>query len=622
MSEQWYFGQVEYEPQPHTRVTCIAKAIDGSWKKQDFEQELPPIGKIFAPSLAWSSKGQFIIFTSVTNPKINEKDSHLDRYIISEAHAPTVVIDCRHLSAEQIRYKLVQYGLGSIDGIDSQPNEVIVALSNTECAIVEVKPDSSNGRYVAKTKVVEVRSFNSAIFDGDTFQGQFIEIPDVTVGDFIREITWKLDVDILHDLLDKLKNYDDYLKTTTRKQRDDLVSLLDRSLNIVEQEEWSDTYEWLDSYKQRVTKSLIDPKQVIDTLSNMQPFQQGLELSKQAIINSYRQEIKPIVEKEVREGLADLLVEQEKLTGDIQDKHEELAKQTGLEDDLKQKISNLSQQLVSEIGKLNQTLGDLKELDSEENISLVARFKKALEDKGRLINPINSTSPPWIRDVDRNEVHYIDSSEVLVKLQALKDETAISLVELLTFDIAIRSGDLVILPSISAEILMPKYAGIITGNVIFRETLGPNILNLNDLWVQPNQGIKTGFAKAWSMALANPNQYQLVWLDGLQRTAIDLWLPSLVGVLHGSARPSNLLVMATIDDNFIDLDRLWSQLPNFSTPIVFENQDKHNSAMLRQLLDIKTNSTQLTYQKVSTSSADYSEIFEKGQLWLKELLNR
>ena len=44
--------------------------------------------------------------------------------------------------------------------------------------------------------------------------------------------------------------------------------------------------------------------------------------------------------------------------------------------------------------------------------------------------------------------------------------------------------------------------------------------------------------------------------------------------------------------------------------------------MLRQLLDIKTNSTQLTYQKVSTSSADYSEIFEKGQLWLKELLNR
>lgn len=85
------------------------------------------------------------------------------------------------------------------------------------------------------------------------FKGGY-KIPDVTVGDFIREITWKLDVDILHDLLDKLKNYDDYLKTTTRK-RSQLVDLLDRSLNIVEQEEWSDTYEWLDSYKQRVTKS-------------------------------------------------------------------------------------------------------------------------------------------------------------------------------------------------------------------------------------------------------------------------------------------------------------------------------------------------------------------------------
>lgn len=63
----------------------------------------------------------------------------------------------------------------------------------------------------------------------------------------------------------------------------------------------------------------------------MQPFQQGLELSKQAIINALSSKNKAHCRKRSREGLADLLVEQEKLTGDIQDKHEELAKQTGLE---------------------------------------------------------------------------------------------------------------------------------------------------------------------------------------------------------------------------------------------------------------------------------------------------
>src|SRR5699024_7940900 len=111
------------------------------------------------------------------------------------------------------------FGLGSIDAIDAEPNEVIVALSDTECAIVEVMSHPRNGRYVAKTRDVEVYSFDSTIFDGETFEGQFIEVPDVTVGDFIREITWKLDVDILNDLLDKLKNYDEYLKATTKKQR-------------------------------------------------------------------------------------------------------------------------------------------------------------------------------------------------------------------------------------------------------------------------------------------------------------------------------------------------------------------------------------------------------------------
>ena len=627
MSEQWYFGEVYYTPSPHTRISGIAKTVNDKWKKQTLTSNLAPFGKVFTPNLNGVAEKEFLIFTAKLNPIINKdnnypSDKERDHYIIEEWERPTVVIDCRHMDSEQIRYKLVEFGLGSIDAIDAEPNEVIVALSDTECVIVEVMSHPRNGRYVAKTRNVEVWSFNSALFDGDTFEGQFIKIPDVTVGDFIREITWKLDVDILNDLLAKLRDYDEYLKTTTRKDRADLVSLLDRALNIVEQEDWSDTRKWLEGYKQRVARSLIDPEQVVDTLSNMQPFQQKLEIAQQAASNAYRQKIQPIIEQEIRSELADLLSQQKSLKQNIQEKHEILENKKVVQDELQQNISSLNHQLLAEIGRLNQTLGDIKELDSQENIFLVDRLKQALHDQGKLINPADSTFPPWSRGAGRDDIPYIDNSQFDAKLQAFEEKAAISQSELSLFDRALRSGDLVLLPSISAEILIPKYAEIVTGGVTFRESLGPNILNLDDLWMQPNQGTKTGFARAWSTAVANPNQYHLVWLDGLQRTAIDLWLPSLISVLYSSERPSNLLVMATIDDNFIDQERLWPELSRFSTPLKFDNQVECNKRLLQRLSVVQEKCTQLAYQKVSVASENYSEMLEKGQLWLKELLDK
>ncbi|WP_440824288.1 hypothetical protein [Psychrobacter cryohalolentis] len=627
MSEQWYFGEVDYTPRPHTRISGIAKAVDGKWKKQTLASDLAPVGRVFAPSLYGVAEKQFLIFTVKLNPRINKDSNYLsdkehDHYIIEKSERPTVVIDYRHMSTEEIRYRLVEFGLGSIDAIDAEPNQVIVALSDTECAIVEIMSHPRNGRYVAKTRNVEVYSFNSAIFDGDAFKGQFIKIPDVTVGDFIRAITWKLDVDILNDLLAKLRDYDEYLKTTTKKQRADLVSLLDRALNITKQEDWVDTHEWLEGYKQRVARSLIEPEQVVDTLSNMQPFQQKLEIAQQAASNAYRQKIQPIIEQEIRSELADLSSQQESLKQNIQKKHDILENKKVVQDELQQKISSLNQQLLAEIGHLNQTLGDIKELDSQENISLVDRLKRALHDQGKLIDPADTTFPPWSRGSGRDDIPYIDNSEFDAKLQAFEEKTAISQSELSLFDRALRSGDFVLLPSISAEILIPKYAEIVTGGVTFRESLGPNILNLDDLWMQPNQGTKTGFARAWSTAVANPNQYHLVWLDGLQRTAIDLWLPSLISVLYSSERPSNLLVMATIDDNFIDQERLWPELPRFSTPLKFDNQVEYDKRLLQRLSIAQERCTQLAYQKVSVASENYSEILEKGQLWLKELLDK
>jgi len=69
MSETFYLGHTDYKPKPYTRINCIAKAINGAWKKQSLIDELPAVGKVFAPSLAWVEENQLIAITIQANPK-------------------------------------------------------------------------------------------------------------------------------------------------------------------------------------------------------------------------------------------------------------------------------------------------------------------------------------------------------------------------------------------------------------------------------------------------------------------------------------------------------------------------------------------------------------------------
>ena len=203
MSETFYLGHTDYKPKPYTRINCIAKAINGAWKKQSLIDELPAVGKVFAPSLAWVEENQLIAITIQANPK--QVDDGQDHYIVKDAFSPNIVLDYRSRSMEQIRYTLIESGLTNIS---PHTDEIIVALSDTECLVVKVKPHPSHGRYVTSPGTIDIYSFNKAIFEGDTFNGQFLEIPEDTVGDFVREITWKLDQELLGDVLKKISVHD------------------------------------------------------------------------------------------------------------------------------------------------------------------------------------------------------------------------------------------------------------------------------------------------------------------------------------------------------------------------------------------------------------------------------
>ena len=591
MSETFYLGHTDYKPKPYTRINCIAKAINGAWKKQSLIDELPAVGKVFAPSLAWVEENQLIAITIQANPK--QVDDGQDHYIVKDAFSPNIVLDYRSRSMEQIRYTLIESGLTNIS---PHTDEIIVALSDTECLVVKVKPHPSHGRYVTSPGTIDIYSFNKAIFEGDTFNGQFLEIPEDTVGDFIREITWKLDQELLGDVLKKIKQFDEI--DLSKRDREKIISILHRALEITdENEDWDSINEWIVGYSQRVTLSLGTPELIASTLFGMSSVREELERLKSQDRQKYLNEEKPVIRQKIESELKDLNDNREILNVEIKENEENLRDLKVIVSECQDRISNLKSQLLYEIKQLNQTFGDIQDLDSQDNSQLLERFKKALQDSGKLISPFDSSIPPWSRGNEAENISLINNLEFPTILKEQAKKTGIPTEEMKLLDVSLRSGALTILPQQSAEILIPKYAQVITGGVFFREPLGPNILNLDDLWVQPSLGKSTGFARAWSTALQNPEQYHIIWLDGIQRTAVDLWLPSLVGVLYGSNRPKNLLIVATLANKFLDADRLWRDLPNFSIPIASEIENIRSKSLVQGIYKKDVQLTRLHIQE-------------------------
>jgi hypothetical protein len=103
---------------------------------------------------------------------------------------------------------------------------------------------------------------------------------------------------------------------------------------------------------------------------------------------------------------------------------------------------------------------------------------------------------------------------------------------------------------------------------VVRQVLDPSILSIDDLWRQPGGGGATAFANAWTVAKLDARRFRVVLLDGLQRTPMNLWLPSLIDVIAGPSRPRNLLLFASLSRNALDPARAWRELDSAVTCLV------------------------------------------------------
>jgi hypothetical protein len=128
--------------------------------------------------------------------------------------------------------------------------------------------------------------------------------------------------------------------------------------------------------------------------------------------------------------------------------------------------------------------------------------------------------------------------------------------DLMLIDVAARSGELVFLPERQATGLLGCYVNVISGGDLVHQVLDPSILSADDLWQQPVTSRPTAFGRAWSAASHDPRRFRVVLLEGLHRTPVDLWLPTLLSLLRDIRRPPNLLVFASIGTTIIDKNRV------------------------------------------------------------------
>lgn len=563
MADLFYLGYSDYLPRSHTRLTCVAKSVAGKWQRSgDLTAELPPVGKVFAVSLPWIQLNQPVAITTAQN-RISVTDEDKDRLIVDQATRLRQVVDFRKRGIEAARAALLEEGVVRVAPYSS---ELIMAISDTQCAVVVLSEHPVSGRLVAPSGAIKLFGLNPEIFEGDQFDDQFLEVPRVTVGEFQEEIHWQMDQDLLDTALKRLKKFDE--EGPSRSERERIISLLIRAVALAsENPDWHSLKDWLESYVSRVQSPLNSAEEIATALSKLAPVRDELNLIRERAFETLRNELEPVVRAEIESDLSELYDKWDRVEGELEAEKSKLDETLHEQKDASKTLNELQSQLFAEIGLLNGVLGDASEPESQDFENLVERFKHALGSSGALIQPVNQSLPPWARVNHSIAPQTIVFREFIERLSADTRRIGLGADDLSAMDIALRSGAITILPQAAAEVLVPAYAIAATGGEFVRQPLGPSILSLDDLWNDPVRGVLTAFAHGWNAALKNSERFYLVWLDGLQRTPMDVWLPSLAGVLASQGRPQNLLLVASLDAPLLDRDRVCSNLHKIAIPL-------------------------------------------------------
>ncbi|WP_271589185.1 hypothetical protein [Bradyrhizobium sp. CCBAU 53415] len=673
MSTPLYLGRPAYDPRPYTRIDPVAQADDGCWRVyNNWAKALPTEGRVFAPRLNGFREGDPLIFGVEPNQR---GDSGADRYVVVDPRPVTEVLDFRSVAPEEARRSLVERG---VDSSIPATDNIIAALGDGTCVRMKMERHPTLGRLVAHIDGLETLNsyvFDARLFEGDRIGGRWIAVPGITVGAPVGVLNWCRDSDFLEAVLKRLRKAAPQAESSlTRSQLSQVVTYLSRAgLLPTEGAELNSFHERLQSFAPNLAHNVELIDKLVDAICVLRPIEIQLASRREEIEANLRRGLEDRLLQELEKEMEPLSAERDHLAAEVTELSARLDRERKEVQQAVDDAEGARQAIKDELSIVLSQLADVP-TGAEETIStLAARIRTRLKEPAQDFGLLAAPGAPWTKP-DFTQRPFNEWTEFGQILRNSSFRRGYDPTDLMLIDVAARSGELVIFPEDRGSGLVSCYADAISGGEVVRHILDPAILCVDDLWRQPSNSLPAAFGRAWAAARYDPRRFRVVSLEGLHRTPIDLWLPTLVDLLKDSRRPSNLLVFASIGASLLDKDRIWQDMDravialapapsagltpyllaqasgrepspacfdaaSMPLPIsddvlgVLTEFDDTNGIRLRRLAsiyrsaravatEIDTKSWLSAFAETSGADAEISSRLSNGAKWLRELLSR
>ena len=578
-----YLGEVVFEGKPFTRVQPRARDEKGSWKVyQDWREVMPPEGKAFSPTRLPFHVGELFAFDIEENKRPTKEG---DQQIVSKWAPVEEVLDFRNRKAESARRLIVETGL---QAMLPGTSHIIVALPDRMCVRVRMEKNNSGSGFIAQwdgLSKLATYEFSPAVFRGDMFGGRFLSVPDVTIGAQVGVTNWCADSELLEVVLKRLRKVNEAGDPPFRlAQIGPLITYLERATLLPTLgSDWDSLRERVDELSVSLQGNMHAINEMVDLIASLEPVEVPLkeELAQRRaeIEGKLRLELEARVRADLESSYSELIEARTRL----ENEQTELEALTSLVRGQVAETEAAREELRAALrDELVHLRGELEELPASEVTAakeLSARIGARLRTKGVETELVPLEAPPWARVRRRLPEPLRDWAVALEKIKSAAKRFGFSPEEMLLADVAARSGSVVVLPETIADLFVRAYASAVSGGDMVRQALDPSILSVDDLWGQPGGRRATAFANAWVAATLDARRFRVVLLDGLQRTPMNLWIPSFLDVVAAPGRPRNLLVFATLSQDAVDPARAWRGLSSTATGLMAKRLDGVSSEM-------------------------------------------
>lgn len=575
MNGTLFIGSCIYEPRPFTRIEPLAIVQEGAWRTyEDWRELLPTEGRVFSPRPPGFRVGERFAFVVEKNERPDT--DRADRYLLSRATKLQEVIDYRQVPFERARRMLVEHG---IDQLAPGTTSVVAALEDGCCVVLDMRTHPVSGRFVASMPNLQglaTHAFDATVMDSDQIDGRVFAIPGVTVGAQLGRVDWSPDSDFLETLIKRLRRVvaSSASFPATRAQANSLISYLSRATLLPA------AGEDLARMKARVATFVdglkANTRDLDDLVSLLCEFRgvkgrlaEEIAARRAELERQLKSELSVSIEREVRDALQAMSDQRAKLATEVTELSDAISERRNVVANLEASRTELAVQLRDELTNLQGSLDHLPDSLHEEIHELSRRIGERLKDRVEGIELAPAQAPPWVRIL--NTAISLDPWEKGVRhLRNAAKRWGFEFEDLVCADVGVRAGWIVLLPTNIATDFCSCYAAAICGGNFVRHVLDPSTLSLDDLWRAPPAFAPTGFARAWAFAATHQARYVPVLLDGLERTSLDLWLPSLVAEISSTRRPKNLLLFASLGERIIDRARVPENFDRLVMPVLPE----------------------------------------------------